>query len=187
MKQLVAMCGFLLLSVIPAAAQDTHPYEFSAGYNLRIFTQPNYARIGLNGAYASLDYTIFSRLSVIGEGTATYRNQGLNGDISIYSAMIGPQIYPFKHRRKFTPFAHVLFGEGYYRASYPPFGGFPAQDLSYSGLTWEAGGGLDISHSSRWAIRLIEVDYAHTKFLGPNQSQANYRISVGFVYRFGQK
>ena len=42
------------------------------------------------------------------------------------AVMVGPQIYPFRHRRKFTPFAHVLFGEAFYRDRYPAFGGFPA-------------------------------------------------------------
>jgi hypothetical protein len=187
MKQLLAIGGFLLLSLIPTAAQDVAPFEVSAGYNLRVFTEPSYARIGLNGGYASLDYNILSRVSAAAEVSAAYRNQGLNGDISIYSAMVGPQIYPFKHRHKLTPFAHVLFGEGYYRASYPAFGGFPAQVTTYSAMSWEAGAGVDITRTSHWAIRLIQLDYAQTKFLGSDRSQANYRASIGFVYRFGQK
>lgn len=187
MKQLAALCGFFLLSLIPTAAQDVTPYELSAGYNLRVFTEPSYARIGLSGGYASLDYNILSRVSAVGEVSGGYRSQGLNGDISIYSAMVGPQIYPFKHRRKLTPFVHALFGDAYYRASYPAFAGFPPEIVTSSAFSWEAGGGIDITHSSHWAIRLIQVDYAQTRFLGPNHSQANYRASVGFVYRFGQK
>src|SRR5579872_1579723 len=38
------------------------PYEISGGYNLRIFTQPNYSRINLNGGYGSFEYKILNRI-----------------------------------------------------------------------------------------------------------------------------
>lgn len=162
------------------------PYELSGGYSLRVFTQPNTKRIGLNGGYGAFEYKILNRISAAAEVSAGFRNQGVNGDLSIYSFMVGPQIYPFKHRRKYTPFVHILFGEGFYRNSFPAFAGFPAAVRTDSAFTWEGGAGLDWTHSNRWAIRIVQVDYAQTKFLG-NQSQANYRISIGVVYRFGQK
>ena len=67
-----------------------------------------------------------------------------------------------------------------------PDGGFPAAVKTDSSFSWEGGGGLDLTHSQRWAIRAIQLDYAQTKFLG-NLSQANYRLSVGFVYRFAPR
>ena len=208
MKRFFALGGLILLLSITAAAQstsspssqtstpappqeappppETPPYELSGGYTLRVFTEPSYARVGLSGGYGSFDYTILSRISAAAEVSAAFRDQGLNGNLSIYSVMVGPQIYPFRHRRKFTPFAHVLFGEAFYRDSYPAYGGFPAAVKTDSSFSWEVGGGIDITHSSRWAIRLIQVDYAQTKFLG-TLSQANYRASVGIVYRFAAK
>ena len=208
MNRLLALAGLMLVLAVPAPAQSTSsssssqntppappqqapppepaPYELSAGYSLRVFTQPNYARIGMNGAYGSFDYKILSRISAAAEVSANFRNQGINGDLSIYSVMIGPQLYPFRHRRKFTPFVHVLFGEAFYRNSYPAYGGFPAAVKTDSSFSWEGGGGLDLTHSQRWAIRAIQLDYAQTKFLG-NLSQANYRLSVGIVYRFAPK
>lgn len=201
------LCGFLLLFMMPAAAQtpsaeappdrsqDTPPapaplviapYELSGGYSLRLFTQSNYARIGLNGGYASFEYKVLSRISAAAEISAGFRNQGVNGDLSIYSAMVGPQIYPFRHRRKFTPFAHVLFGDGFYRIHYPAYAGFPAQVTTDSAFTWEGGGGLDLTHSARWAIRIVQLDYAQTKFLS-SVTQANYRVSIGVVYRLSSR
>lgn len=165
---------------------EVAPYEISAGYNLRVFTLPNYARIGLSGGYGLFEYKILSRLSAAVEVSAAFRNQGVDGNLSIYHALFGPQIYPFKHRRKLTPFAHLLFGEAFYRNSYPPYGGFPAHVTTDSSFSWEGGAGLDLTRSTRWAVRLIEVDYASTKFLG-NSSQNNYRVSIGFVYHFGLK
>ena len=211
MKQWLAVGTLVLSFVIPAAGQSTPsssssqegqqqgsaeaaplappvqpPYELSGGYNLRIFTQPNYARIGMNGGYGSFEYKLLSRVSVAAEFTAAFRGQGINGNLSIYSGLAGAQLYPFKHRRKFTPFAHILFGEAFYHNSYPPFGGFPAEVKTDRSFSWEGGGGLDLTHSARWAIRVLELDYAQTKFLG-NVSQANYRLSIGVVYRFAQK
>lgn len=209
MRRFFALGGLILLLTITAAAQSTSsssssqttppapaqeappppqtpPYELSGGYTLRVFTEPSYARVGLSGGYGSFDYTILSRISAEAEVSAAFRNQGFNGNLSIYSVMVGPQIYPFRHRRKFTPFAHILFGEAFYRNSYPAYGGFPAEVKTDSSFSWEGGGGIDLTHSSRWAIRLIQIDYAQTKFLG-TLSQANYRVSVGIVYRFASK
>lgn len=188
MKQVCALCGLLLLSLVPkvALAQEFAPYEVSGGYSLRMYTLPNDARIGFNGGYGSFADNLLSRVSASAEISAGVRNQGPNGLLSIYSAMVGPQIFPFGHRHKLTPFAHVLFGEAFYRASYPAYGGFPAQVTSDSKFSWEVGGGLDWTHSPHWSFRLIQFDYAETKFLG-KQSETNYRASIGVVYRFGQK
>jgi len=214
MKQLCALCGFVLLFMIPAfgqaeqgqAAQAPNSqapppeapapppppppyvarYEISAGYSFRSFTQPSGVRIGTNGGYGSVQYNILSRLSAIVEVTAGFKDQGLNGDLSLYSVMAGPQIYPFKHRRKVTPFAHVLFGEGFYRNSYPAYGGFPHAVSTDSAMAWEAGGGFDWVHSRRWEVRLLELDYAPTKFFG-NGTKSGYRGSIGIIYRFGEK
>jgi hypothetical protein len=171
----------------PSSARETPRYEVSAGYNLRVFTQPNYARVGFNGWYGAGEYNILERISLAGEVSGGFRNQGARGDLSIYSGMVGPQIYPFKHAHKITPFAHVLFGEGYYRASYPAFGGFPAEVVTYSSFSWEVGGGVDIRRTPHWSIRLIQLDYARTGFLGSKLVQNNYRASIGFVYRFGKR
>jgi hypothetical protein len=212
MKRLSALCGFLLLFMIPAAAQTpateapqtesgsqqpepaapppppplvVYRYQISGGYSLRVFTEPSYVRIGLNGGYGSFEYRILSRISAAAEISAGFRNSGNNGDLSIYSALVGAQIYPFRHRRKFTPFAHVLLGEGFYRDSYPAYAGFPHEVTTDAAFTWEAGGGIDLTHGTHWSIRLLQLDYAPTKFLG-NQSQTNYRASIGIVYRFGE-
>ena len=174
-----------------AQAQETPPYEVSAGYDLRVFTQPNSARVGFNGWYAAGEYNFLGhhldRVSLAAEVSGVYRNQGANGALSIYSGMAGPQIYPFKHAHKITPFGHVLFGEGYYRASYPRFSGFPAEVITYSSFSWEVGGGVDLRRTPHWSIRLIEIDYARTGFLGPKLVQNNYRASVGVVYHFGRR
>jgi hypothetical protein len=53
-------------------------------------------------------------------------------------------------------------------------------------MAWEAGGGFDWVHSRRWEVRLLELDYAPTKFFG-NGTKSGYRGSIGIIYRFGEK
>jgi hypothetical protein len=143
-------------------------------------------RIGLNGGYGSFEYNILSRVGASVEASGDFKNQGLSGDLGIYSVLAGPQIYPLKHQRKLTPFAHVLFGETFYRNDYPAYGGFPHTVSTASGFSWEAGGGFDWVHSNRWEFRLLQLDYAPTKFFG-NGTKTGYRGSIGIIYRFGGK
>jgi hypothetical protein len=209
MKHLSALCGFVLLFMVSTPGQtaqapaaqtppaETAPakplpppyvsrYEVSGGYSIRTYNPTGQVRVGLNGGYGSLDYNILSRISAAVEVTAGFRDQGLNGNLSIYSFLAGPQFYPFKHRRKFTPFAHVLFGEGFYRDSFPAYGGFPHAVSTDSAMAWEAGGGFDMVYKTRWEVRLIQIDYAPTKFFG-NGTKTSFRASIGIVYRFGEK
>ena len=208
MKHLCAVCCFVLLFMVPASGQtaqtpptktpaETPPakplpppyvprYELSGGYSYRTFNPTGQARIGLNGGYGSIEYNLLSRIGAAAEVSGGFKNQGLNGDLSIYSVMAGPQVYPFKHRRKLTPFMHFLFGEQFYRNDYPAVGGFPHAVSTDSVFSWEGGGGFDVAYKTHWQIRLIQFDYAPTKFLGSG-TKTGYRASVGIVYRFGEK
>ena len=214
MRQLCALCGLVWIFMIPAFAQATQdtpaqaspaqtpateatppqplpppyvaPYELSGGYNIRMFTESSGVRVGVNGGYGSIQYNVINRLGAVMEVSGGVRDQGLNGNLSIYSVMVGPQIYPFKHRRKLTPFAHVLFGENFYHNSYPAVGGFPHTVSTDSKFGWEAGGGFDWVYKKHWEIRLIQLDYAPTKFFGAG-TKTGYRASIGVVYRFGDK
>jgi hypothetical protein len=214
MKQVWALCGLALMFVIPAFAQSPQstpaqaapaqnpaaepapvqprppiyvaPYEISGGYSFREVYQPNRARVGLNGGYGSIEYNVINRLGVVAEASGGVKNQGLNGNLSVYSLMVGPQIYPIKHRRKVTPFAHFLVGGDFYRNDFPAVGGFPHTVSTDTAFGWEAGGGIDWVYRKHWNIRLIQLDYAPTKFLGGGK-QTGYRGSIGVVYRFGEK
>ena len=183
MKKLFGMLAFGVLLIPPAMAQNTRGVDLSSGYSLRLYTLPDYARVGMNGWYASADHDIFRWLGAAAEVTGAYRDNGTNGNTAIYTALIGPQFYPFGHRHRLTIFGHFLVGEGYYRVHYPAFAGFPQNTNSDLRFSWEAGGGLEMTRSAHWGIRLFELDYGKTHFFGPSQN--NYRLSIGFIYRFG--
>src|SRR5580658_804009 len=98
MKQFVGVGALLLLFLMPARAQEnpptgtqapppetltpppappeTPPYEISAGYDLRVFTQPNSARVGFNGWYGAAQYNFLGhhldRVSLAVEVSGVY-------------------------------------------------------------------------------------------------------------------
>ncbi|HVB57607.1 MAG TPA: hypothetical protein VNE63_14460 [Candidatus Acidoferrales bacterium] len=187
MKLLCVLFGLLALCIVPTKAQDAAPVEVSAGYTFRVYATSNSSsHVNMNGWYASGDYNVLHWLGAAAEVSGAYKDEGINGNLSIYSFLVGPQIYPFSHRHKLTPFVHVLFGEGFYRVHYPAYAGFPSEVATDAKPSWEAGGGLDLARTDHWEIRLIQADFGQTRFVGAS-SQANYRLSVGVVYRFGGK
>jgi len=174
----------------PIAAEIYTPqYELSAGYNLRKFyfpDEPNAPTLGMNGGYASADRNFKRWLGAYAEISTAFRNRGKYGNSSVYSLLAGPQLYPLKHH-KLTPFAHLLFGVGYYRNSVPANGGFGTLVKDWTALAWGGGGGIDLYLKEHLGIRLFEYDYNVAHFYGGNVDHGSSRISVGIVYRFGER
>lgn len=213
MRKFLALCGLLLFFVSPAIAQDdagappeqsvpapvpapppvkkaprkTPLWEISGGYTSRSNYQPEGPKPYFNGFYASVDRNIFHWLGAEAQFTRTSKNQGvILGDSRVYTFLAGPEFYPLGHRRV-TAFGHVLFGFARESISYPPYAGVGAQTNSYDVKAWEAGGGLDWDKWRHWSIRLIEADFGGANFTGVKANGGSVRISVGAVYRFGQK
>jgi len=179
----------------PKPVYKISKYELSAGYSYRTFYYPNQvtetgATAHMNGWYGSLDWNRFRWLGIIGEATGTTSNQGvLNGDQSIYSFLVGPQIYPFRHHR-LTPFGHFLYGAGWYRDSVNPFSGHRGATYDSVVRSWEAGGGIDLSLNERWGVRLFQFDVMSADFLPATSTLMNAtlkRVSFGVVYHFGKR
>lgn len=187
MRKLLGVLAFLALVAGPCLAQ-TPKIEISAGGAFNRFDTPGGYYLDMAGWTASANYAVRTWVAAKVEASGWYGRRELVGTTSIHDLLIGPEFFPFRHH-KITPWGHFLFGEGYYRNTVPPFGGFPSQvkdDFSY---TWEGGLGLDINFKHHWGIRPIEFDYTSSKFLAnqPNQArQANYRVQIGVVYRIGK-
>jgi hypothetical protein len=82
-----------------------------------------------------------------------------------------------------------LYGAGYYRENTSPYGGFGSATKTDLSRAWEGGGGLDLNLRKHWGIRLVQFDYGSTHFFSGSgaPSQSSYRVSVGVVYRFGER
>jgi opacity protein-like surface antigen len=218
MTKLVGLIGLLALFVTPAMAQDnstspqdqpptapaapsepvkakhtyiTPKFEISGGFTDRGFYGANGTTVGMKGGFASVDYNFFRWIGLEGEFlrvTGTVHFPTLPPEsLDVYTALIGPKIYPLGHR-KLTPFAHVLFGAGILGSAVPAFAGYGGNSSTKEVTAFELGGGLDFNLASHWGIRLIQLDYGDSKFLGPTvPRQGSKRVSVGVVYRFGQR
>lgn len=171
----------------------TPTLEISGGYSYRAYSPTPSTTMKLNGGFVSVDYNLLSWVGIAAEGSATVRKEGAQSlgtsqTLTIFTGLVGPQIYPLRHR-KLTVFTHILMGDGYYYTKAPAFGGFSANVTTNSGFAWEVGGGMDVRIKKHWSIRLIEGDYGETSFslASANSHQVGYRISAGVVYLIGER
>ncbi|HQR40092.1 MAG TPA: hypothetical protein PLF26_17030 [Blastocatellia bacterium] len=160
-KVLFALAALLVLSV-PVFAQEpevvTPEAEVFAGYSyFRLYTTNN------NGGIGAVTYNVNSWFGITGDFSGYH---GTNGGDSNGMVLGGPK---FTYRRgPVTPYVQ-LYGGGIWG------GGDSAGVYGF-------GGGVDAKVSKHVAIRLIQADYLATSFRSNNA-----RISVGIVFRFGEK
>lgn len=185
MRKVFGFIGFLLLSAIPLFAQ-TPKIEISAGPTFSRYTAPLGYYLDTVGWTGSGDYNLRRWIGAEVEASGNYNHKALIGQTSVYRLLVGPQIFPLRHR-KLTPWAHVLFGESYYRDSIPANGGFPSKVNSDVTWAWEGGAGIDLNLKTNWGVRLLQFDYDPTRFLGYKSGQPDYRVSIGFTYRIGKR
>jgi hypothetical protein len=159
----------------------------SASFN-RYVAPPGYY-VDMTGWNSALNYNLRTWAGAQIEASGDYGRKAYFGHSSVYTLLVGPQFFPL-HHHKITPWGHFLFGEGYYRNPIPEFGGFQSQVKSDVAFVWEAGAGIDIRYKEHWSIRFPQFDYVSTRFLrtAANQpAQADYRASIGVIYRIGKR
>jgi hypothetical protein len=171
--------------------QYTPKWELGAGYQYRSFYPPNAPRFGMNGANVTFVYNWKNWLSFMGDGTGTFKNQGVNGKTSIYTLMVGPRFYLLGHRHRLIPYGHFLIGAGGEILDVPAQGGFPQTTFTSVAKAWAIGGGLEIRYKQHWVLQLIEFDYEKTYFedfskVVASPSESNRRLSAAIVYRWGK-
>jgi hypothetical protein len=182
----------------PATASVATPkksvlkYEVNASYTYRRFTEESSQVLNMNGWTLSGVYKwkswVNAEVAFSGAYGRTFPTNAASTSESIYTAFAGPR-FSWPGRHKVTPFAHILFGEGYYRRVTSAFGGFGASTYNDPAYAYGVGGGLDVTlrHSDHWAIHLIQVDADQTRFVNGYSGQRNIRYSTGITYRFGER
>jgi hypothetical protein len=195
MRRFLWLAGIFLVMAMPAKGQQLTPqYEFSGGYDYTLFPNSegkphlNMSGWDVQGVYNWRRH-FAAALDVSGlYNTQSSSNPGINGITThVYSFAVGPRIYPFGHH-KLTPYGQFLFGDGHISQFLPGVPPFPPTTVKDTSFTVVAGGGVDINWTEHWAIKLVEVDYAHSNFFSTRSSgvgQGEERIVVGVVYRFG--
>jgi hypothetical protein len=185
MRSVCRLLALLLLGAVPSFAQMPK-IELSAGPTFDRYTAPLGYDLDMVGWTFSGEYNVFRWLGGEFQASGDYSNKAVIGRTSEYTTQLGPRFYPLKHH-KLEPWGHFLIGEGYYRDSIPPNGGFGAKTMADFARAWRVGCGVDWNLTRPWGIRLLQFDYDSTKFLSSKTSQPDYRISIGFTYRIGTK
>lgn len=166
---------FLLLATcasFTAAAQDTPRVQVFGGYSYTRFDSPSFGfsnPSGLNGYTFSPAFNLVRGFGVAAELSGQY-----GSNLNLRDVAVGPQF--LYSRSKATFVAHVLFGEAKSRVKV----GTGVED---SDRIVAFGGSMDYDLSSRFSVRVFQVDYLRTSLF--SEKQNNFRFSTGLVYRWG--
>jgi hypothetical protein len=166
------MAGMALLTA-SAGAQEVPRLQFFGGYSYTRFDSSTFgfsSGTNLNGWNAAISGNLIRGLGATAELTGQY---GYHMNLRDFA--VGPQ-FLFPHGRMLY-FAHLLVGKG--RTFVNEGGGVGDTQRAYL-----LGGGVDMPFRRRFDIRLVQADYVRTELLG--QTQDNFRVSVGLVYRWGE-
>ena len=181
----VACLAFGGASRAQNASGTTPQFEVSGTYSF-VRANPDNSAGGFNlhGGSGSLTYNFSDRFAVVAD-VGAYRFTGLPSGLSstMYTYLFGPR-FSLRKSSRFTPFAQALLGGGRLNASSSGI------DAGENGFAMALGGGLDVSYSRHFAIRVAEVDYLMTRFdnvSGSAATQNNVRVSAGIVFRFGSR
>ena len=156
----------------PSAAQDMPRVQVFGGYSYTRFDSPSFGfsnPSGLNGWNFSPAFNLIRGFGVAAEVSKQY-----GSNVDLRDIAVGPQfLYP---RSKMLFFAHVLFGNA---KSFVRVGAGEKDTDRVVAL----GGGMDFALTSRFAVRVFQVDYLRTSLF--SEKQNNLRFSTGLVYQWG--
>ena len=160
-----AMAAFLFLLLVlgtawPAAAQDTPRVQVFGGYSYTRFDSPSFgfsSPSGLNGYNFAPAFNLIRNFGVVAEVSGQY-----GSNLDLRDIAVGPQfLYP---KGKALFFGHALIGS--------------ARSLVRVGNSEEdtaravvLGGGMDFDLTSRFAVRVFQVDYLHTSLFSHDPEQ----------------
>jgi hypothetical protein len=164
---LLILCGSL-----PAEAQDMPRVQVFGGYSYTRFDSKSFGftnNTNLNGYTFAPAYNLLYGFGVVAELSGQYGSK-----LNFRDLAVGPQfIYPRGNSRFF---ARVLIGDARTLVQVANTEGDTARAVVL-------GGGMDRDISSRFAIRLFQLDYIHSTLF--KDTQNNLRFSTGLVYHWG--
>ncbi len=174
----------LLALCICATAQEKTPrFDIFGGYS-----HASNFDIGMNGWLASANLDINRWLGIEGDVSGHYGSESL-GPAAIILPGVPNQINSRMHNfdfgpsvtyrsAKFNVFGHFLAGVSHTNVN---AAGSGQGDTSFS---WVLGAGGDYNITPSWAARL-QLDLLRTNFFDVGANHG--RVSLGVVYRFGEK
>jgi hypothetical protein len=157
----------------PASATSKEQIDAFAGYS---FVQAGAAN--LNGWHVSASYPSWRSLSLVADLSGHYG--GFAGaDLSQIEILVGVRRY--SRWNAFRPFAELLVGGSRHKASFAA----PDGEITSSGtdLTVALGLGADYRVTGAWSARAA----FNLLLVRAGGWEADPRLSIGAVYRFGQR
>jgi outer membrane immunogenic protein len=180
-------CCFLFTT--NAAGQSNSRLEVGANYNyVRANAAPgDCGCISMQGGNGWIGYNLFHSFALVGEVGSQYASNiaPFAAALTLTSFMGGVR-YKKNIGERFSPFVQVVAGGAHASGSMAPGNsGIPGSSNAFA---MAVGGGIDLSVSRHFALRLIQADYYYTRFPnGVNDRQNNLRIGAGVVIRFGSR
>ena len=174
----------------PAPATDK-PFraELELGYSyLRSNAPPGGCGcFNLNGGNATFAWPVHTgSFALAGDVTVAHAGSAANtGDsLTLSTFTAGGRYSPHVSHSPLQPFGQALVGLAHSSGTLVA-GANPGAANAGAAFAANLGGGLDLSASRRFSIRLIEADYLVTTFNnGANNHQNNLRIGAGVVLHF---
>jgi len=172
----------LLLFCALALVASAQPVEVFGGYTLgKMKGEPDSNRSTMTGWNTSVTGYATSRFGLTADVAGFYGELAANGaepvSARLYSFTVGPQVRLFR-RARFETSVRALFGAAH---GHVPSSTHPGLDETT--FAANIGSNFDIKVSRRVSLRFSPGMYI-TQF-GDNQTQKNFRFSVGPVFKFG--
>ena len=169
----------LLLSPTAALAQIPTKGNLFFGYSYASADLSFNGRTNLNGWNGSLEGKVLPWVGIVADFSGLYGSQNvpvvppISVNTGVHSFLFGPRASVAL--RKFTPFAHALFGASHINESAL---GSSGSDSSFV-TAW--GGGIDygLIRGIGWRV---QADMLQTRFF--SNTQNNFRLSTGVVLHF---
>lgn len=187
MRSVLAAIALLLGGVTAAVAQESYSGDAAVTYHW-VHTNAGPGQcgcFGLNGGGVSGSWKIRGRWSLVTEISSEYTPSAPTtaNSLTLTSYLVGaryqlPQPW-LRGAHSPRPFAQVLLGAGHSGGGEAGIG-----DSSYAFAT-RMGGGVDLPVSSRFAVRIIQIDYYLTQFANAdNGRQNNLLVGAGIVFHW---
>jgi hypothetical protein len=193
MRSIALMTGLLLGAATAAMGQGvgspTGGGDVALTYHwVRSNTQPgDCGCFDLNGVGLSASVHFSEKWAAVAEVSGEYADNGPStGNTLTLASYLGGLRYTLPqpwHRGAHSPqpFAQVLIGAAH------AGGGIAGAGDGTVAFETRGGGGLDVPLNSRFALRVLQVDYDLTRFPNStNSHQNNLLVGAGLVYRWGQ-
>jgi hypothetical protein len=188
LKVTLLTCLCLLFTIDVVQAQDSHPIVEAFGGFSYVRTAGEFAApftgdrnlYGWNGAVSVNPDRIFGFTADV----SGHYQDFIFGNTDTLTILAGPR---FTARNEYaTTFMHVLFGRTRSRSEVRTLDmNFDTEEKSFAVAI---GGGIDVNVTEHFGFRILQVEYALTRFnSGIRSNQHNLRAGIGFVFRGWKK